>query len=45
MKLGTKEYYIDAFKHVLMTNLIVSESQSLSSTILIMKNKLEIQQQ
>lgn len=32
MKLGTKEYYLDAFKHVLMTNLIISESQSLSST-------------
>ncbi|MBO0587516.1 hypothetical protein [Sporosarcina sp. E16_8] len=32
MKFGTKEYYLDAFKHVLMTNLIVSESQSLSST-------------
>ncbi|HJF31563.1 MAG TPA: hypothetical protein K8V56_07260 [Sporosarcina psychrophila] len=32
MELGTKEYYLDAFKHVLMTNLIISESQSLSST-------------
>jgi len=32
MKLGTKEYYLDAFKHVLMTNLIISESKSLSST-------------
>jgi len=32
MKLGTKEYYLDAFKHVLMTNFIASKSQSLSST-------------
>ena len=32
MKLGTKEYYRDVFQHVLMTNLIASKSQSLSST-------------
>ena len=32
MKLGSKEYYRDVFQHVLMTNFIASESQSLSST-------------
>ena len=31
MELGTKEYYINGFKDMLMTNLIANESKSLSS--------------
>ncbi len=32
MELGTKGYYMNAFKSVLMTNLITSESKSMSAT-------------
>ena len=31
MELGTKAYYMNAFKNILMTNLITNESTSLSS--------------
>lgn len=31
MTVGTKEYYLDGFKHFLMTNLVIEDAQSLTS--------------
>ncbi len=32
MEHGTKEYYLDALKHVMMMKLVTTEAQSLAST-------------
>lgn len=41
MELGTKGYYMNVFKSVLMTNLITSESKSMSATYSYYENLID----